>query len=246
MRVPTIFSSAVLIIGCEGFATLFSATGPSIAGVLFSSAPRCEDRTQWYTCCSTREMLKAVDIFVRETDVVAELGSQLRDVSMAISSKCHSAVLVDVERKFPSDSKDRTRAMRRDGDETTLREDIVFRQIPLLIDWRKALFFDKNPIVGPFDVLVLDVSSIVGNDLEWTTFTMIQEFLALNEAFGGSCRTVLVKSTGLNRIASSLVHGQVWIDRGCYVSKPSYSGDSGSARISTHNGAGGSVWRCCT
>jgi hypothetical protein len=66
-------------------------------------------------------MLNAVNIFVRETDIVAELGSQLRDVSMAISNKCQSAVLVDVERKFPSDSKDRTRAMRRDGDEVNLR-----------------------------------------------------------------------------------------------------------------------------
>ena len=41
---------------------------------------------------------------------------------------------------------------------------------------------------------------------------MIQEFLALNEAFGGSCRTVLVKSAGLNRLASCLMHGQTWID----------------------------------
>ncbi|KAI2488989.1 hypothetical protein MHU86_25618 [Fragilaria crotonensis] len=86
-------------------------------------------------------------------------------------------------------------------------------EIPSLMDWRKALFF-QNFQAGPYDVLVIDVSAIVGNDLEWTTFALIQEFMGLNEAFGGSCHTVLVKSAGLNRLASCLVHGQVWIDRG--------------------------------
>jgi hypothetical protein len=66
-----------------------------------------------------------------------------------------------------------------------LRENIVaFRQIPSLVDWRKALFFNNNQIF-PYDVLVDNVSAIVSNDLEWTTFSMIlQEFLALNAAFG--------------------------------------------------------------
>jgi hypothetical protein len=173
---------------------------------------------------------------VKKTHVVAELGAQLRDVSMAISIKCQSAVMVDVKRKFPTDSKERTSAMRRplqhpdgdtaadDGEEEMrqlLREGVVFTEIPSLVDWRKALFFE-NQRIGPYDVLVLDVSAIVGNDLEWTTFAMIQEFMGLNEAFGGSCHTVLVKSAGLNRLASCLVHGQVWIDRGPTIG--SYAG----------------------
>ena len=166
---------------------------------------------------------------------MAELGAQLRDVSMAISNQCQSAVMVDVKRKFPTDSKERTSAMRRqqqdqqlslsEGDDNDkgmqqlLREEVVFFEIPALLDWRKALFFE-NRRSGPYDVLVLDVSAIVGNDLEWTTFAMIQEFMGLNEAFGGSCHTVLVKSAGLNRLASCLVHGQVWIDRGSSYAGP--------------------------
>ncbi|KAI2493340.1 hypothetical protein MHU86_21185 [Fragilaria crotonensis] len=189
-------------------------------------------KQRWYTCCSTRELIQAVHIFVEKTHVVAELGAQLRDVSISISNHCHSAVLVDVERKFPTDDKHRTSAMRQRplleiGDDNTdsemlqqqqeqqllLREGVVFSEIPSLMDWRKALFF-QNFQAGPYDVLVIDVSAIVGNDLEWTAFALIQEFMGLNEAFGGSCHTVLVKSAGLNRLASCLVHGQVWIDRG--------------------------------
>ena len=190
-------------------------------------------KPRWYTCCSTRELIQAVHIFVDKTHVVAELGAQLRDVSISISKHCHSAVLVDVERKFPTDDKHRTSAMRQrppdynnnnnDSDDNNnapmqqqqlvLRDGVVFAEMPSLMDWRKALFF-QNIQAGPYDVLVIDVSAIVGNDLEWTTFALIQEFMGLNEAFGGSCHTVLVKSAGLNRLASCLVHGQVWIDRG--------------------------------
>jgi len=173
--------------------------------------------TKWYTCCSTRELVKAVELFVQEGDVVAEVGAQLRDVSTAIAEKCQSAVLVDIERKFPADSTDRTSAMRRSGDETRLDHHVTFREISSLSNWRKALFFDDTHKKGPYDVLVLDVSAVVGNDLEWTSFSLVQEFLVLNECLGGICRTVLVKSAGLNRLAACLVHGQVWIDRGSNV-----------------------------
>ena len=183
MRVVlTVFASALLITGCESFVVTTSTSATVSRSTrshnnnnnrqqLFATTTTTDkhERTRWYTCCSTKEMVKAVDIFVRETDVVAELGAHLRDVSTAISTNSHSAVMVDVERKFPSGgSKDqRTSAMRRDGDELLLlRENLAFREIPSLADWRKALFFDNNQIICPYDVLVVDVSAIVGNDLE--------------------------------------------------------------------------------
>lgn len=170
------------------------------------------ERTTWYTCCSTRELVKATELFVREDDVVAEVGAQLRDVSNMIAAKCQSAVMVDIERKFPKDSKDRTSAMRRRGDEAELQDHVAFGEMQSLSDWRKALFFQYFQ-GQPYDVFVLDVSAVVGNDLEWTSFSIVQEFLALNECLGGHCRTVLIKSAGLNSLASRLVHGKVWMDR---------------------------------
>ena len=181
----TVFASALLVTGCESFVVTTSTSATVSRSTrshnnnnnnnrqqLFATTTTTDkhERTRWYTCCSTKEMVKAVEIFVRETDVVAELGAHLRDVSTAISTNSHSAVMVDVERKFPSGgSKDqRTSAMRRDGDELLLlRENLVFREIPSLADWRKALFFDNNnQIICHYDVLVVDVSAIVGNDLE--------------------------------------------------------------------------------
>jgi hypothetical protein len=181
--------------------------------------PLSKERTKWFTCSSTRELQMAVELLVRDTDVVAEIGAQLRNVSTTIGNRAQSAVLVDVERKFPSDAKGRTAAMRIDGDVSLIGNgNVVFGEMKSLSDWRKALFFD-NGGERSYNVLVLDVSAIVGNDLEWTSFAMIQEFLELNACFGGNCRTVLVKSAGLNRLAACLVHGQVWIDRGPTSSK---------------------------
>jgi hypothetical protein len=125
--VLTVFASALLVTGCESFVVTTSTSATASRSTrshnnrqqLFATTTTTDkhERTRWYTCCSTKEMVKAVDIFVRETDVVAELGAHLRDVSTAISTNSHSAVMVDVERKFPSGgSKDqRTSAMRRDA-----------------------------------------------------------------------------------------------------------------------------------
>lgn len=168
---------------------------------------------------------------------MAELGAQLRDVSTVIAERCESAVLVDVERKFPTNrNTDRTTAMRLPKNNSTRSDNsntwdyksnnTAFREIPSLSDWRKAFFVNNDNNINDdandddglsqqkqntYDVLVVDVSGIVGNDLEWTTFSIIQDFLAFNKALGGrTCHTVLVKSAGLNRLASRLIHGRVW------------------------------------
>jgi hypothetical protein len=86
-----------------------------------------------------------------------------------------------------------------------------------------------------YDVFVLDVNAIVGNDLEWTALSIIQEFEALNKnnhrrnripnnnnnVSSHSSSTdppppplvVLVKSMALNQWATRLVDGPDWIQR---------------------------------
>lgn len=135
---------------------------------------------------------------VRPGDVVAELGSQLQDVSNAICERSKYAVLVDLERKALSDNSSRERAERRNDNVRKFEErSASCRGIASLSDWRKTLFFHSIDERPTYDVLVLDVSAMVGNDLPWTFISIIREFQSMNEAFGGSCRTILIKSTTL-------------------------------------------------
>jgi hypothetical protein len=172
-----------------------------------------KEKLRWITCSSTNELSSAVSRFVRPGDAVAELGSQLRDVSTTICESLEgtgSAVLVDVARKFPKNIKveedQRTRAMRRPGDEVYFYPGVAsFVEIQELDRWRSAFSESET---DSFDVFILDVNAIVGNDLEWTSLSIAREFSAIY----ASCRVVLVKSVTLNQWASKLVHGQRWVD----------------------------------
>lgn len=175
------------------------------------------------TCSSTKELTEAVRTCVQSNHVVAELGAQLRDVSTEICQQCQSAVLVDVQRKFPSNNNNkkekggsRTAAMRmpnEDGSSLSFYpEKAEFIEIQSLQNWIHAFFPDKDNHnntesgVHNYDVLVLDVNAIVGNDLEWTSLSLIQQFQQQVQQQGELI--VLVKSVGLHQFASRLVYGK--------------------------------------
>jgi hypothetical protein len=173
-------------------------------------------------CSSTKELAQAVSKYVQSHHRVAELGSQLREVSTAI---CESAtngqvVLVDVQRKIPKavvGSQARTDAMRLDTNVTDFYPDIAeFIEIPQLNAWPQAFFDrpqtpnnsnDDDSTNDGYDVLVLDVNAIVGNDLEWTSLALIQQFESINN---NKNLLVLVKSVGLTQFASRLIHAVRW------------------------------------
>ena len=227
-----------------------------------------KEKLRWITCSSTKELARAVRAFVQPDDVVAELGSQLQEVSHAIGqSLCTSdttsttttakAVLVDVQRKFPKvvdgqQHRGRTQAMRQQGEDHAFlkyynknnNKTLWFHEISTFSEWRTPFFFNNNnsrsrstvrsttsssattldeskesssspqrqpPHPQTYNVLVLDVGAIVGNDLPWTTLTLLRDFVALNDSLGGrQCRTVLIKSSQLNHWATRLVHGHHW------------------------------------
>ena len=66
------------------------------------------------TCATTEELNDAVKYYIQPHHTVVEMGSQLREVSTSICERCHEAILVDVQRKFPDAHRDprRTGAMR--------------------------------------------------------------------------------------------------------------------------------------
>ncbi|CAB9527543.1 expressed unknown protein [Seminavis robusta] len=203
------------------YASTTKSDNPSSQEDRTSSSSSVKEKQQWITCSSTKELAHAVRNLVQPGDCVAELGSQLREVSTAICEATQgNAMLVDTTRKFPKNTerKDRTRAMRMEGDETDFFPGIArFQEIQRLEDWRHAFFFSvgDQSLVSSYDVFVVDVNSIVGNDLEWTTLSIIREFVALNDN-NNPCRLVLIKSLSLNQWASRIIHGRKWCQGASY------------------------------
>ena len=116
-----------------------------------------------------------------------------------------------MERKFPNEKKgqERTSAMRREGDEGGFFPDrAVFVETPSFQLWREALFLREYP-KPQYDVLVVDMSNVAGNDLDLTCISLIREFIALNRGEEDNiCRAVIVKSGSLQNLARRLHHAQ--------------------------------------
>ena len=103
-------------------------------------------------------------------------------------------------------------------DSTQFYPDVAtFIEIPQLQDWSEAFFeIDKDDENMSYDIFVLDVNSIVGNDLEWTSLSIIQQFESMNKNIADKNSNddkeliVLVKSIGLTQFGSRLVHSIKW------------------------------------
>ncbi len=183
------------------------------------------------TCSSTKELVHAVDSIVTADHVVAELGSQLREVSNTIRDRAlPESVYVDVKRGFPKTQTNQTpkketkriSSMRLAGDSSDNDDGPIefdFREIDKFSDWRTA-FFSSSSSTNRYDVLVLDVNAIVGNDLEWTCLDLILEFEQMtamvaaedNDDSYHGLQYVIVKSLGLNSVASQLTYTVPWLD----------------------------------
>ena len=206
-RFCIIITASLLILKGESFDPASATTAPAAAAA------------QWIACSSTKELTRAVKAYVQPGDRVVELGAALRETSTAICEAVGpggEATLVDVKRSFPKrDDVKRTTAMRREGDDVTFYADrSKFVEIDSFSCWKSALFFDEsqndaNPT--SYDVLVADVSSIFGNDLDLQAVSLIKEFMDLNDNMPGQgtkCRVVIVKSGSLSAWARRLVHAQ--------------------------------------
>jgi co-chaperonin GroES (HSP10) len=173
---------------------------------------------KWIACSTTKMVASAIQMYIKEGDTVAELGSQLRESSTALCDAIGPegrAVLVDIQRKFPNEKKDqaRTTAMRRRGEEETFYPDrATFAETKSFESWRQALFFsDKGK--SKYHGLVVDVGAVAGNDLDLTCLSLVKEFLALNTAADGDdeddiCRVVIIKSGSLYELAKRLFHAE--------------------------------------
>eukprot|EP00581_Thalassiosira_minuscula_P006683 CAMPEP_0183703050 /NCGR_PEP_ID=MMETSP0737-20130205/938_1 /TAXON_ID=385413 /ORGANISM="Thalassiosira miniscula, Strain CCMP1093" /LENGTH=364 /DNA_ID=CAMNT_0025929749 /DNA_START=496 /DNA_END=1590 /DNA_ORIENTATION=+ len=190
-------------------------------------------------------------MYVQPGDTVAELGSQLRESSTTLCETIGptgEAILVDIERKFPNEKKgeQRTSAMRRQGDELDFYTDrATFVQTKAFEFWREALFFRGSSSGSSsrpeYNALVVDMSTVAGNDLDLTCISLIREFIALNHGSGeydNPCRAVIVKSGSLHTLARRLYHAQRVIS-GAQSPNERWSRDKGDGRRSSIIGAVG-------
>ena len=198
--------------------------------ILKKKKRRKNNTIKWIACTSTKEVNRAIEMYIHPGDVVAELGSQLRETSSTICETIGpngKALLVDIERKYPKmkmQRQERMTAMRREGDDVDFYKGIAeFKEIHSFDYWRHALFFPPNnqsdmkqyqhDTIEKYNALVVDVSTIAGNDLELTCISLVREFLALNNNqdetdVENTCRVVIIKSGSLHQLARRLFHAQ--------------------------------------
>jgi hypothetical protein len=137
--------------------------------------------------------------------VVAEIGAQCRDVSTVLcqaltEKRGGRAILVDVKRERPQNTVDisRTKAMRKPGNEKDFFPDVAtFVEMDHLDQWRTVLSHHADH----YDVLVLDLNTVVGNDLDLSALALVHEFAARFPTH----RLVLIKSAALQNWATRLV-----------------------------------------
>ena len=165
---------------------------------------------RWYTCSSSNELVQAISSILQPDDVVVEIGAQLRGITASIVDAVPQGgvLCMDVQRRFPTDvGSTRTRVMRTAAAISPLRSTHdTFVEMECLDDWRSTVlsrpFYADNTTV-----LVLDINSIVGNDLDWTSFSILREFTNAVP----TCRAVLVKSKLLHQWSHRILHAEHWI-----------------------------------
>jgi hypothetical protein len=155
-----------------------------------------------FTCSSSIELERAVSFFCRPGDCVLEMGAQLSDASLKLCQIVGpegKAFLVDVER---SDAKS-GRCSHRDIQGFDNFKCATTMVLPTLEEWKERLFSGKEH----YDVIIVDLGHIIGNDLYLTTLSLANDILS--EA---NPRVMLVKSKSLSSLARRLVPSQRLLD----------------------------------
>jgi len=150
---------------------------------------------------------------LREGDKVLELGTQLdassTNILNAIGSTGH-ATLVDVKRtetksgRTSQGTRDRDKFLANDG-----ATNYKFIELEQFSNWRMVLDANQD---SPFDVMVLDATAMLGNDLELTALSVISEFVDDCLRRNHRPRAVVVKSKAISSLARRVVHAQRLMD----------------------------------
>ncbi len=166
-------------------------------------------------CKSTSEVCKAIDVYVKSDDRVLELGAQLSDISTHICQTvgpAGTAVLVDVKRKDATSGRSKGRdttpflgsSQESENNSATFVDRVEYHELDKFDQWR-GLTKDNQS----YQVLVLDVGSMIGGDLYLSALSLAYEFIGNQQHLP---RAVIVKSKVLNNLSRRIVHSQRLLD----------------------------------
>lgn len=208
---------------------IFPATAwvfwPLLITKLSSFSSRSKNYVPIIACKSTVEVCKAIDEFVNVDDCVLELGAQLSDVSNHL---CHAvgstgkAVLVDVKRKDAksgrSKGRDTTPFLGTSQDkrlesascsiktkDESFFDRVKYHKLDQFDQWREFTKGNKS-----YQVMIIDVGSMIGGDLYLTAISLANEFIMNQEH--PLPRAIIIKSKVLNNFARRIVHSQRLLD----------------------------------
>jgi len=193
-----------------------------------SNTKKSRNRTRtpplpWVACVTATELQNAIRTFVKPDDHVLELGSLLSETTDVLCDQIGpngKATLVDIERKEPTSGRSKGRdpskfrALLSDDKEAKSRESegvyidrVQFEEIEHFEQWRKVLYQGQNSC---FDIVVIDIGAIIGNDLTLTAISVIQEIVGHQKLSNTQrpLRAILIKSTALSSLSRRLIHAQ--------------------------------------
>lgn len=184
-----------------------------------SSFSRTKNFVPIIACKSTSEAFTAIDVFVKPDDRVLELGAQLSDVSKYICQgvgRKGKAVLVDVKRKDATSGRSKGRdttpflelelgaAPESQSSKENFVDRVEYHELDRFDQWRELTKGNQS-----YQVLILDVGSMIGGDLYLSALSLAYEFIGNQEHLP---RAIIVKSKVLNNLARRIVHSQRLLD----------------------------------
>jgi len=169
-------------------------------------------------CTSPIEVQRAIDLYIEPGDCVLELGAQLTDTSTALCKAVGEkgkAVLVDIKRSDAKSGRCETRdiSLFLDSNQSQNLEaeenQVQFRELEQFDSWREIA--DEMT----YQALVIDVGTMIGNDLHLTALSICNEFIAhqsQSKLKSSPPRVVIVKSKSLSNLARRIIHSQRLLD----------------------------------
>ena len=199
--------------------SVVSATSASATTTSSTSSSSSKSRVKpipFIATTSTVEHSRALSQYIRRGDRVLELGTQLDSCTETIRDAIGEegyGVFVDVKRtettsgRSGQGSRDPTMFQGSSGSNEANASYVELEQFSHF-----KTILDEN-VESPFDVLVLDVTAMLGNDLELTALSTVFEFVDDMTRRGKQRpRAVIVKSKTIASLSRRLVHAQRLFD----------------------------------
>ncbi len=200
--------------------------------VTFVNALAVTTKTPIIACASSTEVNRAISFYVQPGDCVLELGAQLTETSSHLcrtigeGGKAH---LVDIKRSDAKSgrcgSRDVTPFIASTTSTTTTGTDssdddeqesfvdrVQFEELEQFDQWREVA--ERSSC----QVIILDVGTMIGNDLYLTALSICNELIALSSS-SPSPRSVIVKSKTLSSLARRIIHSQRLLDGSVSISQ---------------------------